>query len=489
MDRRTTINTPLEDVLKRDLMLSIYVESDKIAGLKNLGRTFFINETDIKKADDYAQAQMVQKYGDEVYGKSAQLSGQHSNGTTSQTGTSSGTAGSLIHCSVSRISNRINEAGGDFTKFKRAMSDFVKYLDRMSMDSNWVKKHPGIDQMKKAISDMREGNGPADEVNKKNMEAIVKTLESDAWKAELNSEGNELNKLAKSLNDGWVEWGGQKDIGKAVANDKGGDGKIGDGKYAKGWFPELSYRIDVRTSFDENWYKRKYKSGLINAAIRAIKTDARSHSSPDVKTQWTNHKYTYDEMLPQEKKQLDGLQWTMTNKVARDYITFLLGWTRDKVLNEEKMPKEELQVNEKFGKKMADAALGDRGILGRLKQKLFAGGQSNNVVTVAFQMADPNDGWEVEEGKEGKEGEKPEEPGEEGKETAPGEGDKPTEPGKEGSDSEPTSIEGRIERIEKTMDEHGLWKESIDPQRKKLVLSACNGEDVGKLVDSCIFGK
>ena len=44
---------------------------------------------------------------------------------------------------------------------------------------------------------------------------------------------------------------------------------------------------------------------------------------------------------------------------------------------------------------MAKKALGNRGILGRLKQKIFAGGQSNNVISVAFQMADPNDGWKL----------------------------------------------------------------------------------------------
>ena len=46
---------------------------------------------------------------------------------------------------------------------------------------------------------------------------------------------------------------------------------------------------------------------------------------------------------------------------------------------------------------MAKRALGNRGILGRLKQKLFSGQQSSNVITVAFQLADPNDGWEVVE--------------------------------------------------------------------------------------------
>lgn len=135
--------------------------------------------------------------------------------------------------------------------------------------------------------------------------------------------------------------------------------------------------------------------------IFAIKTDARSHSSPDVKTDMTGHKYTADEMLPQDKKKLDSLQWKMTNKIAKDYISFLLGWTRKKEKYEGEMkvpPDNKLKKDDGFGKSMADKALGNRGVLGRLKQKLFAGGQSNNVISVAFMLADPNDGWkEVKE--------------------------------------------------------------------------------------------
>ena len=44
---------------------------------------------------------------------------------------------------------------------------------------------------------------------------------------------------------------------------------------------------------------------------------------------------------------------------------------------------------------MADKALNNRGFLSRLRQKLFSGGQSNNVISVAFQLADPTDGWEL----------------------------------------------------------------------------------------------
>ena len=64
--------------------------------------------------------------------------------------------------------------------------------------------------------------------------------------------------------------------------------------------------------------------------IFAIKTDARSHSSPDHKNDMTNHKYIADEKLPQDKRKLDSIKWKMTNKVAKDFISLFCGWSRSK---------------------------------------------------------------------------------------------------------------------------------------------------------------
>lgn len=41
------------------------------------------------------------------------------------------------------------------------------------------------------------------------------------------------------------------------------------------------------------------------------------------------HEYKADEMLPQDKRKLDSIKWKMTNKVAKDFITYLLGWSRE----------------------------------------------------------------------------------------------------------------------------------------------------------------
>ena len=165
--------------------------------------------------------------------------------------------------------------------------------------------------------------------------------------------------------------------------------------------PQQAMRVDITTSFDENWYKHKFKSGLLNKMIFAIKTDARSHISPDAKyrDKMADHKYTADEMLPQDEKKLDSIKWKMTNKVAKDFIAELLGWSRskEKKVDEDgnEIPVHALKKDAGFGKMMADKALGNRGMLGRLKQKLFAGGQKSESISVAFQMADMNDGWKL----------------------------------------------------------------------------------------------
>ena len=74
------------EVLKADIMRDIYLEADakpakvppvptpkQIGGLTNLGKTFIWSEGELEEKRKYAEAQMVQKYGGEIYGGSAQL--------------------------------------------------------------------------------------------------------------------------------------------------------------------------------------------------------------------------------------------------------------------------------------------------------------------------------------------------------------------------------------------------------------------------------
>jgi hypothetical protein len=107
--------------------------------------------------------------------------------------------------------------------------------------------------------------------------------------------------------------------------------------------------------------------------------------------------------------------------------------------------------------------LGNRGILGRIRQKLFAGGQSNNVISVAFQLADYRDGWEKVQ---------PENVDNTGRTEIDSDKSADKEPAK------PTS-------------------ESLDPfyedfmeERMELVKEVCEGKrDVDSLIEHCLLGE
>ena len=139
---------------------------------------------------------------------------------------------------------------------------------------------------------------------------------------------------------------------------------------------------------------------------------------------------------------MNSIKWKMTNKVAKDFISLFCGWSRSKKEMYQEQDeggvgivyvptKDSVLTQDKgFGDSMAKKALNGRGIFGRLKNALFAGGTDGSTITVAFQLDDPHNGWTIVEKKdaEGKEGED----GEEGKE---GGGESSSSGGKGGSSS------------------------------------------------------
>ncbi len=111
---------------------------------------------------------------------------------------------------------------------------------------------------------------------------------------------------------------------------------------------------------------------MLNKMIMGLKTMAMANLASDSKNDKKGYKYTGNEMLSQDERKLDKIQWNMTNKVAKDYITYLLGWSRKKeYYMDGSQPKAastaDLRVDAGVGKKFADKALSNRGILGRLR--------------------------------------------------------------------------------------------------------------------------
>ena len=392
------------DILKEELtrgidLDKIYQESGgkpiptykKLAGLVNLGKTYFINFGEVRKAHDWAQTQMTNKYGAELYGVNAQLAQQRNDGT----GNILDGRSSLITCNVSTMYNLpkdgfVKEASGEYLDFKNTLEKFDKFLK----DRDWDKDHTSDYNDFAKIADEFNVNLDGDsDVNKKAWGDFMKLMKKEPWKSNL-VKGNKLYDHFKQLKLAYDQW----DIGGSAKGSKDELFGRASGDSGNGWMPLVTCKIDVRTNFGEEWFKRKFKSGILNKMIYAIKTDAMSRAHKTGKEgDMAGHKYSADQMEPSDKRKLDSLQWKMTNKVAKDYISMLLGWSRKKeyTMGEDGTPKptEELKPDEAFGAEMAKKALNNRGILGRLKQKILSGGQSNNVISVAFQMADWNDGW------------------------------------------------------------------------------------------------
>ena len=342
---------------------------------------------------------MTNLYGAELYGVNAQLKNQQKNGQGNEVGEG---RSSLISCRVSTLlqlpkEGFVKESSSYTRSFEMEMNDFIEFLDSPK-SGDFKKNNPdAFNRFEKLADEFNYSGDYDDDKNQEAWKKIQQEMKKEPWKSVL-VKGNAIYDRYKRLDRARAEWssGGYGRDGEGFFG-RANNG-IGDAANQKGFTPRVTCRIDVSTHFDENWYKRKFKSGFLNKMINAVKTAARSRTAPNQKGKMDDHEYTADEMLPEEEKKLEKIQWKMTNKVAQDYIRLLLGWSRQKqkklVDNVEMPAQEELSQDEAFGKEMAKKALGNRGVLGRLRQKLFSGGQSSNVITVAFQLADPNDGWE-----------------------------------------------------------------------------------------------
>lgn len=131
----------------------------------------------------------------------------------------------------------------------------------------------------------------------------MKIVEKPEWKKFLDSQ-KAIKQNWENAVKGFKAWsGGELPSNDGSGKDGGGTEKLSSGKNKTNeWNPRQAYRIDIHTSFDDSWYKRKFKSGLLNKVIFAIKTDMRSHGTEDMNKSdpMANHKYTADEMLPQD---------------------------------------------------------------------------------------------------------------------------------------------------------------------------------------------
>lgn len=353
--------------------------------MNNLGRTYFLNYGEISNKGTFAQSQMVQKYGAETYGISSQMKTDKGNGSAN---TNEPKTSGLIQCNVNYFmvipGEGFKESSGRNSSFslKEKIDELIEIATN---DKKFNGKDGDLKNLKKAADNLGKNfrSGTKDSNNVKSWKSIKDILTS--WKKGKLIDDEDWDEI----NNAYRDW----ELNKGVSSDDANKAQTSKDDYN----PNYTYKIDIVTDFNDSWFQRKFKSGLLNKAIMAFKTQA-SKKSID---QEYHHEYKQDEMLPGDKRKLDSIQWKMTNKVAKDYVMYLLGWTRKKEVYPDNTGVEELKADAGFGKQMASKALDGRGIWGRLKQKIFSGGQNNNTISVVFQLADIYDGsWTIKEKKE-----------------------------------------------------------------------------------------
>lgn len=76
-DMNRELDTILKDIVVEEVIQEAEGEKLKtyktLANLTNLGKTYFINWGEIKKADTYAQTQVLHKFGDEMAGGNSSI--------------------------------------------------------------------------------------------------------------------------------------------------------------------------------------------------------------------------------------------------------------------------------------------------------------------------------------------------------------------------------------------------------------------------------
>lgn len=172
----------------------------------------------------------------------------------------------------------------------------------------------------------------------------------------------------------------------------------------------------------------------------------------------------------------------MTNKVAKDFISLFCGWSRSKKEMYQEQgdngikytPTEDSKLNQDkgFGDSMAKKALNGRGMFGRLKNALFAGGTDGSTITVAFQLDDPHNGWTIVEKKEVA--------------TVDDNDKKGNDKGGKGKDEGDGETGGKDEVSES----YDPFYEDFMEERMDLIKEVCEGKvDVDSLIEHCLLGE
>ena len=197
--------------------------------------------------------------------------------------------------------------------FKTAMGEFAKSLEKLKKDGKITDKD--YESVHNIAKEFNYNLDSSERQNEKAWNNLTNLFKKDPWKSMNNQKNSEFQKAYLALRNYYTQW----ETGGASGSDKGFFGRSSLNTKSNLWNKYGTCRIDIITHFDENWYKRKFKSGMLNKMIYAIKTDAMKNAPPGVQANDTNkfgHKWSADTMEDSEKRKLDSIRWKMTNKVA-----------------------------------------------------------------------------------------------------------------------------------------------------------------------------
>jgi hypothetical protein len=194
---------------------------------------------------------------------------------------------------------------GKFTK------QLAEKLAEASKNAEWAGKHKDVNELIKILNQINPAKGV--DANKDLWKKMNDKLKTEPWASDIKKQtppfnvnlfnkisffGNNNGKnLLEMINDGWTNFTSAGLKGKSGDSGNRGNDKLGKGSVVdnKVWNPRQTYKIEIKTNFNDEWYKKRFKSGFLNKVIMGIKTVGRM--GPGAKTSMSGHKYTQDEEL------------------------------------------------------------------------------------------------------------------------------------------------------------------------------------------------
>ena len=248
----------------------------------------------------------MQKYGDEIYGKSGQAAGDSG----------------LIKCNVSPlmqlpdkfVKEASDNGGQELGKFIKQLAE---KLAEASKNAEWAKQHKDVNSLIKLLNQINPAKGV--DANKELWKTLNKGLKTEPWASEIKkntppfdvSAYNKINFFSKNkgknlleiVNSEWTNFANANLKDKSGDSGDRGNNTLGKASIVDGqtWNPRQTYKIEIKTNFNDDWYKKRFKSGFLNKVIDTVKTSIHAHA--DVtrdNDEYRNKKFSADQMEPGE---------------------------------------------------------------------------------------------------------------------------------------------------------------------------------------------